>query len=65
MSTESVLKSLEKHIGQGERALPKIQEILEYIDRQLVERRGGIVMRQLWQTISDYQEKVLEGLAAA
>ncbi len=65
MGTEKVLFSLEKHVGQGEKSLGKIQEVLEYIDRELVERRGGLIMRQLWQTVADYQDKVLEGRAAA
>lgn len=65
MGTEKVLLSLEKHVGQGEKALGKVQEVLEYIDRELVERRGGVIMRQLWQTVADYQDKVLEGRAAA
>ncbi len=65
MRTEDVLKSLEKHIGQGPKSLQRIQEISDYIDSQLVERRGGPVMRELWHTIADYQEKVLESNAAA
>ena len=65
MNTDEVLKSLERHAGQGQKALTRVQEVSEYIDRELVERRGGLAMRQLWQTIADYQEKVLESLAAA
>jgi len=38
---------------------------LNYIDGELIERRGGQAMRDLWQTVTDYLEKVQEGLAAA
>lgn len=65
MATETVLKSLERHIGQGERALERVQAVLEYIDGELVERRGGLVMRDLWATVADYMEKVQEAQAAA
>lgn len=65
MATEVVLKSLERHIGQGDKALERVQAILEYIDDELVERRGGLVMRDLWSTVADYLEKVQEAHAAA
>ena len=65
MSTEAVLKSLEKQIGLGDQALPRIQAILEHLDRELVERNDGPLMRGLWLTVSDYLEKVLEARAAA
>jgi hypothetical protein len=65
MPTEAVLKSLERHIGQGEKALERVQAVLEYIDGELVARRGGLLMRDLWNTISDYLEKVQEERAAA
>lgn len=65
LSTEEVWKSLEKHVGQGEKALARLQDLLDYIDRELVERRGGRVMRDLWNTVADYREKVLETVAAA
>ncbi|MGE4064774.1 MAG: hypothetical protein AB7E79_15530 [Rhodospirillaceae bacterium] len=65
MTTEEVLKSLERHAGTGERALIRVQAVLEYIDAELVERRGGHVMRDLWNTVADYQEKVQEAQAAA
>jgi hypothetical protein len=65
MTTEAVLKSLEKHIGQGEKALSRIQDVLAYIDGELIERRGGLAMRDLWATVSDYLEKVQEARAAA
>jgi hypothetical protein len=63
MSTEEVLKSLERYAG--DRALARVQAVLEYIDAELVERRGGMVMRDLWSTVADYQEKVQEAQAAA
>ena len=65
MTTEAVLKSLEKYVGHGERALGRTQEVLDYLDRQLIERNDGPVMRALWSTVADYCEKVQEGLAAA
>ena len=65
MSTEEVLKSLERHAGMGDRAAIRVQAILEFIDAELVERRGGPVMRDLWTTVADYQEKVQEAQAAA
>ncbi len=65
MPTEDVLKSLERNVGQGEKALPRIQAILNYIDGELIDRRGGQIMRDLWSTVADYMEKVQEGLAAA
>lgn len=65
MSTEEVLKSLERYAGAGDRALIRVQAVLEYIDAELVERRGGMVMRDLWSTVADYQEKVQEAQAAA
>jgi len=65
MSTEAVLKSLEKHVGQGEKSLARVQAILEYIDSQLIERKGGQAMRDLWTTVADYLEKVQEAAAAA
>lgn len=65
MGTEEVLKSLERYAGAGDRALMRVQAVLEYIDAELVERRGGMVMRDLWSTVADYQEKVQEAQAAA
>lgn len=65
MATEEVLKSLERHVGHGDRALARVQQVLEYIDSELVERRGGLAMRDLWNTVADYQEKVQEAQAAA
>lgn len=65
MTTDEVLKSLERHAGNGDRALARVQAVLEFIDAELVERRGGQVMRDLWNTVADYQEKVQEAQAAA
>lgn len=65
METEAVLKSLERNIGQGPHMLEEVRSILHYIDGELIERRGGQIMRDLWATVADYQEKVLEGQAAA
>jgi hypothetical protein len=65
MTTDAVLKSLERHVGQGEKALDRVKAVLDYIDGELVERRGGLVIRDLWATVADYLEKVLESLAAA
>jgi hypothetical protein len=65
LTTEEVWKSLEKHVGQNEKTLSRVQDVLDYIDRELVERRGGQVMRLLWNAVADYREKVLENAAAA
>ena len=65
MSNEAILKSLEKAIGPGEQSVARVQAILDYLDQEMIERRDGPVMRQLWMTIMDYQEKVLEARAAA
>jgi len=65
MTTEAVLKNLERAVGLGEKALPRVQAILAYIDEQMIERKGGQVMRDLWATVSDYLEKVQESLAVA
>lgn len=64
MPTEDILKSLERNIGLGEKAMPRVKAVLDYIDGELIERRGGQVMRDLWHTVADYLEKVQEGLAA-
>ncbi len=65
MGTEVVWKSLERHVGQGEKSLRRVQDVLDYIDRELIERRGGPVMRELWNAVADYREKVQENAAAA
>ena len=65
LTTEEVLKSLERYAGAGDRALIRVQAVLEYIDAELVDRRGGPAMRELWNTVADYQERVQEAQAAA
>ena len=65
MTTEAVLKNLERHVGQGEKAISRLQDVLHYIDQQLVDHKGGLVMRDLWATVTDYLEKVQEAAAAA
>src|SRR4051812_15614575 len=35
MATESVLKSLDKHVGQDERSLMRAREVLDYLDQEL------------------------------
>lgn len=65
MTTEAVLKSLERHIGPGEQALARVQGIVDHIDEEMIARNDGPVMRQLWLTVTDYLEKVLEARAAA
>lgn len=65
MTTEDVLKSLEWHVGQGEQLMSRVQAVLDFIDNELIERRGGQVMRDLWSTVADYLEKVQESRAAA
>ena len=65
MTTEAVLKSLERHIGQGEQMMMRIQSVVEHIDSEMIARNDGPVMRQLWLTVTDYLERVLEARAAA
>ncbi len=78
MSTEAILKSLERHVGdksvgqgdgpgdiRSDRALARVQAVLDAIDQEMIERNDGPVMRQLWLTVADYLEKVLEARAAA
>jgi hypothetical protein len=55
---------LERHVGQGDKALGRIQAVLDFIDGELVERRGGQVMRDLWSTVANHLEQVQEGMAA-
>jgi len=65
MATDQVLKSLERFIGPGDRSLEKARAVLEYIDGELIERRGGMAMSELWHLVADYVEKVQEARAAA
>jgi len=65
MTTEAVLKSLERYAGQGEKMLVRVRAVLDHIDQELIDRRGSPAMRDLWATVADYLEKVQEGLAAA
>jgi len=78
MTTEAILKSLERHVGdrsvgQGDgpgglvsdRVLARVQGVLAELDQEMIDRNDGPVMRQLWVTVADYLEKVLEARAAA
>lgn len=65
LPTEAVWKSLERHIGQSDRALTRIREVLDHIDGELIKRNNGPVMRGLWSAIADYLERMQENLAAA
>ncbi len=65
MSTEAILKSLEKTVGVGDAAVLRIQAVLDLLDEEMIARNDGPVVRQLWLTVADYQEKVLESRAAA
>ncbi len=65
MTTEAIWKALDKYAGAGANTLARIQAVLEYIDDQMIERNDGPVMRGLWAAVTDYLEKVQEGLAAA
>jgi hypothetical protein len=65
LPTEAVWKSLERHIGQGDKALARARDVLDYIDQQLLERKDGPAMRGLWHTVADYLEKMQENMAAA
>ncbi len=65
LPTEAVLKLLERQVGQGEKMMLNVQAILDVLDRELIERNDGPVMRQLWLTVMEYYEMVLEARAAA
>lgn len=65
LPTEAVWKSLERHVGQGERAMARTREVLDHIDRELTERNNGPVMRGLWSAVADYLERMQENMAAA
>lgn len=65
MTTEDVLKSLERVVGQGEQTVVRVQAVMTFIDSELAGRRGGQAMLDLRNTVSDYLEKVLEAQAAA
>jgi hypothetical protein len=65
MPTETILKSLEKVIGHGDQMLVRLQAVVEHLDSELINRNDGPVIRQLWATVTDYHEKVLEARAAA
>ncbi len=61
----TVLKSLEKNVGQGDKTPSRVQAILDHLDRELEERNDNQVLRDLRAAVGDYLEKVQEGLAAA
>lgn len=65
LPTEAVLKLLERQVGQGEKMMLNVQAILDVLDRELIERNDSPIMRQLWLTVMDYYERVLEARAAA
>ena len=65
MTTEAVLKSLEKAVGQGDKSLTRVVAIIDQLDRQLSERPEDQTLRDLHLTVLDYLERVQEGLAAA
>ena len=65
MPTETLLKSLEKVLGQGDQLLTRLQALIEHLDGEMINRNDGPVMRQLWAVVTDYHEKVLEARAAA
>lgn len=50
---------------RGDKALARIRAIHDHLDELMVDRRGGQVVRALWQTVADYSDKYLEATAAA
>lgn len=62
---DTILKLLERQVGQGEKMMLNVQAILDVLDHALIERNDGPVMRQLWLMVMDYYERVLEARAAA
>ena len=65
MAKLEIQKSLERNVGQGPDMLEAVTAITDYVDNELVERRCGQIMRDLYVTLCDYKEKVQEGRAAA
>ena len=65
VTTETVLKSLEKNVGQGDKTPGRVQAIIDQIDRDLEDRGDSQTLIDLRATVGDYLEKVQEGLAAA
>lgn len=63
--TETVWKSLDRHVGQGAGSLDKIRAVLDYIDNQLIERTGGRATSALWTLVADYLDRTQEEQAAA
>ena len=41
IENEALLKSLEKHVGQGDRMLERVDDVLNYIDGELACCRFG------------------------
>lgn len=59
-----IWKTLDKHVGHGPQAVPRINDVLMYIDEQLI-NEAGPAMSKLWHIVTDYLERTQESLAAA
>ncbi|MHB1206404.1 MAG: hypothetical protein ACYCZX_12610 [Rhodospirillaceae bacterium] len=64
LAPEIIWESLEKYAGRGPLGVGRCRDLLDHIDGQLIERRGGPAMRALWQTVADYLDRVQQSLAA-
>jgi hypothetical protein len=64
MAPEAIWERLEAYAGRGPLAVGRSKNVLEYIERQLIDRQGGAAMRALWQTVTAYLAYVQRSLAA-
>lgn len=59
-----IWKTLDKHVGHGPQAVPRINDVLMNIDDQLI-NGAGPSMGKLWHIVTDYLKRTQESLAAA
>jgi hypothetical protein len=52
-------------LGAQQSPLERVDDVLQFFDSELIERRGGPVMRDLWTAVAAYREKVLEARTTA
>ena len=64
LAPDVIWANIEKYAGYGPLGVGRCRDLLDYIDGQLIERRGGLAMRALWQTVADYLDRVQESIAA-
>ena len=62
---EAVHARIEKYAGRGPLGIGRSRGMLEYIERELADRKGGVPMRSLWNAVADYLATTQAQLAAA